>query len=204
MATFGSLQARLRDNYVMPGGGKMTQIDLANALNQHGVDATQGYVAKIERTDTEPRRDYLRAICHIFDLHPAFVLGLTAVQARLHDDVVRARSAQARTTEAQQASHLIDLFPAEARRHILYIVEVMALAYELKASRHRMQREWNQLWQSVSVPGESPTVAEIQRELFANDPDLLRNSVSFGGALAMDALDNSPQAAEKVDLRSQR
>lgn len=162
--TFGVIQKNLRENYQVGDKRGITQDDLVDLLKQRGVKVSQGYLAKIETTKTEPRRDYVRAICEIFNIHPLHVLGMTQRPLPLTEDV-SLEPTNALTPEGKEIAGIVDLLPPEQRQMLLRVTEAIRAATELEGEKEKLTWQWEQYWSLVEKLGGLTLRAKIEREL---------------------------------------
>ena len=162
--TFGVIQKNLRENHQVGDKHGITQDDLVELLRKHGVKVSQGYLAKIETTKTEPRRDYVRAICEIFNIHPLHVLGMTTRPLPLTEDASMELT-NALTPEGKEIAGIADRLPPEQRQILLRVSEAIRAASELEGEKGRLMEQWDQYWSLVEKLGGLTLRAKIEREL---------------------------------------
>lgn len=162
--TFGVIQKSLRENYRTGDKKGITQEDLVELLKNRGVDVTQGYLAKIETTKTEPRRDYIRAICEVFNVHPVYVLGMESRPIPL-TATASVEPSGALTPEGQQVGHLVDSLPTDFRQTMVIIAKTFAVAAETEKAKIELNKAWEMQWDLIEKIGGISLRARIEKEL---------------------------------------
>lgn len=162
--TFGVIQKSLRENYRTGDKRGITQEDLVELLKRRGVEVTQGYLAKIETTKIEPRRDYLRAICEIFNIHPLYVLGLESRPIPLTASATVEPSG-ALTPEGQQLGHIADGLPTNLRQTMLTIAQAFAVSTETDKAKAELNKAWAMQWDLIEKIGGITLRTRIEKEL---------------------------------------
>lgn len=178
--TFGVIQRNLRENHQVGDKRGITQDDLLDLLKQRGVRVTQGYLSKIEKTKTEPRRDYVRAICEIFNIHPLYVLGMASSPSPLTAST-EVESSSAFTPEGKQVGQLTDSLPSDLRKTLVVIARVFTVASETDKAKAELDHSWEMQWNLIEKIGGVALRARIEKELGISDGNGYHSIGLIGG-----------------------
>lgn len=176
---FGEIQKELRLQW--GDGTGMTQEGLVEALAKLSprVEASQGYIGKIETQDVWPRGDYIIGIAKVFGVSPMYLLGFTSRPVPLREVSATADEPEILTPEARQIASIADGLLVEDRRALLRVAEALQEAREVAGAKAQLAATWSQLWALAERLGGFALRSRLEKELGIKSDQ--RGSASLGG-----------------------
>lgn len=176
---FGEIQKELRLQW--GDGTGMTQEGLVEALAKLSprVEASQGYIGKIETQDVWPRGDYIIGIAKVFGVSPMYLLGFTSRPVPLREVSATADEPEILTPEARQIASIADGLLVEDRRALLRVAEALQEAREVAVAKAQLATTWSQLWALAERLGGFALRSRLEEELGVKSDQ--RGSASVGG-----------------------